>query len=259
MAYKYASEHGFPLPSELKGLRNGEIPSDLLKQLPAPARGRMTPTATRAYAALQDAYRRSTGHNLGTTSAADAYRSRANQIAAFNRRYRKVYNPATCTLVDGRLGPDGKRWFKLRGVAALAGFDKYGNVRSLHGLGIAADLMAIGGRLDTPWLEANAARFGFHKSSPKEPWHWFYTAGDRIPQAVIDYEHGHSPEPEPEPRRTLRVGDSGDDVKVVQVAVGAYPDGQFGPRTQQAVIKFQQKHGVTADGVVGPQTWALIR
>ena len=40
-----------------------------------------------------------------------------------------------------------------------------------------------------------------------------------------------------------------------QVAV----DGNFGPRTAAAVKAFQQKNGLTQDGVVGPVTWAKLQ
>jgi peptidoglycan hydrolase-like protein with peptidoglycan-binding domain len=32
-------------------------------------------------------------------------------------------------------------------------------------------------------------------------------------------------------------------------------DGAFGPKTEQAVIKFQTSKRIQADGIVGPQTW----
>src|SRR5271165_3881 len=35
-------------------------------------------------------------------------------------------------------------------------------------------------------------------------------------------------------------------------------DGDFGPGTEVAVTRFQYEHGPTADGIVGPQTWAAM-
>ena len=32
------------------------------------------------------------------------------------------------------------------------------------------------------------------------------------------------------------------------------PDGVFGPRTQAAVMGFQTRHGLSADGILGPVT-----
>ena len=53
-------------------------------------------------------------------------------------------------------------------------------------------------------------------------------------------------------------GSRGAVVKQIQKALNLYPDGVFGPITEEAVIKFQQAHGITADGIVGAKTLALL-
>jgi peptidoglycan hydrolase-like protein with peptidoglycan-binding domain len=59
----------------------------------------------------------------------------------------------------------------------------------------------------------------------------------------------------------LSNGSSGSEVSALQQALqnaGCNPgaiDGQFGPNTENAVKTYQTQRGVTADGVVGDQTW----
>lgn len=36
------------------------------------------------------------------------------------------------------------------------------------------------------------------------------------------------------------------------------PDGVFGEQTKQAVVKWQQEHKLTADGIVGEKTWLTL-
>lgn len=52
----------------------------------------------------------------------------------------------------------------------------------------------------------------------------------------------------------LSVGDKGDVIKALQLALGVYADGDFGQITEQAVRDFQREHGLTIDGKVGKQT-----
>jgi zinc D-Ala-D-Ala carboxypeptidase len=66
--------------------------------------------------------------------------------------------------------------------------------------------------------------------------------------------------------RTLSQGMSGEDVRQLQIRVSGYPgygavlalDGDFGPATRSAVIRFQQAYGLSADGIAGPQTYNKI-
>jgi len=57
----------------------------------------------------------------------------------------------------------------------------------------------------------------------------------------------------------LKLGSKGYAVKYLQTALGISNDGDFGPNTKAAVMKFQAAHDLVADGVVGPKTWALIK
>ena len=64
----------------------------------------------------------------------------------------------------------------------------------------------------------------------------------------------------------LRPGSTGNDVKRLQrifamtksLGGAGDIDGVFGAITEAAVKDFQQGDGLTADGVVGPQTWAAL-
>lgn len=53
----------------------------------------------------------------------------------------------------------------------------------------------------------------------------------------------------------LRLGSFGEDVTKLQVKLGVDPIGKFGPKTEAAVKGWQSAHGLTPDGIVGPDTW----
>ena len=46
--------------------------------------------------------------------------------------------------------------------------------------------------------------------------------------------------------------------KIIQNKVGVTVDGLFGAKTKAAVQSFQRANGITADGVVGINTWKKI-
>ena len=56
----------------------------------------------------------------------------------------------------------------------------------------------------------------------------------------------------------LKKGDNNEQVKQLQVKLHLDPVGNFGPKTEEAVKIWQTAHGLTADGVVGDKTWAMI-
>ena len=65
---------------------------------------------------------------------------------------------------------------------------------------------------------------------------------------------------------TVRKGDSGNAVKILQLALVAYEynigtygiDGDFGFDTESAVRKFQKNSGIEIDGIVGKDTWTKL-
>lgn len=68
--------------------------------------------------------------------------------------------------------------------------------------------------------------------------------------------------------RTLSPGDTGPDVKKLQIRVAGWypqegqtamrPDGTYGATTEAAIKAFQSFHGLSPDGIAGPSTYAVI-
>ena len=64
--------------------------------------------------------------------------------------------------------------------------------------------------------------------------------------------------PSQHPRCTLLLGDEGEQVKQLQLLLGAPVDGYFGVETQTYLLKFQGFLAIPADGVYGSLTWKKI-
>lgn len=61
---------------------------------------------------------------------------------------------------------------------------------------------------------------------------------------------------------TVQMGDSdawkGGAVSQLQRLLGLYVDGQFGPGTRRALVRWQQMEGLTPDGIAGPLSWVRL-
>jgi hypothetical protein len=53
----------------------------------------------------------------------------------------------------------------------------------------------------------------------------------------------------------LKLGSTGNNVKLLQQFLGLVADGDFGPITDAAVKRWQKSNALKADGIVGPITW----
>ena len=59
--------------------------------------------------------------------------------------------------------------------------------------------------------------------------------------------------------RDLKRGARGPRVAFVQKVLGLHVDRIFGKQTKRAVKRFQRRHGLAADGIVGPATWSALK
>src|SRR5579875_215646 len=64
--------------------------------------------------------------------------------------------------------------------------------------------------------------------------------------------------PPAEPAAPLRLGSRGRAVAAVQRALHLRASGRFTRATRRAVMRFQRRHRLVIDGVVGPQTWDAL-
>jgi D-alanyl-D-alanine carboxypeptidase len=119
---------------------NGRIPETALQRVGDTGHRLAAPAATSLEALMRAA--REQGVTIGIT---DSYRSYAEQVDLARR----------------------KGLYSQGGLAAKPG-------TSDHGLGLAVDL-DLDDRAQA-WMRANAARFGFRETTPREPWHWAFRA-----------------------------------------------------------------------------------
>ena len=57
----------------------------------------------------------------------------------------------------------------------------------------------------------------------------------------------------------LKIGSTGEDVKLLQSKLGLNPDGVFGPETEKKVKEWQRSNGLVDDGIVGQLSWEKLK
>lgn len=201
-----------------------------------------------------------------------------------------VMTPEECVRQLGKVPPgaflfivedDGKEPEKYRG-------DGIGNASHM---GICTDetademmtycLARIGSAAERKWFIEKVSRGNgaIHSSSSRGCVCTSKFAGKTIPnggwnrvglwtkEIAYDYTGGDSGFPDnPGWHPTVRRGSKGTDVAYVQAILqqlgydlgSAGVDGDFGRKTEEAVIAFQKKNGLIADGVVGPLTYEAL-
>lgn len=55
----------------------------------------------------------------------------------------------------------------------------------------------------------------------------------------------------------IKRGSSGKAVKIWQIIVGATVDGKFGINTEVSTKRFQERHGLTTNGIVDTKVWEI--
>jgi len=270
------------LPSDLKGVKPGELPAHLIQ----PARGeggkpcgQLHWLAAAAWAAMCVAAEKD-GVILKPVSAGDTYRTIKMQLTAFLSRYQKepIAGAQTRTY-------EGVKWYKKS--PKLASLAAPGT--SQHNLGIAVDVHTAAEPKRLQWLVDNVRKFGFSwEVVPEEPWHLRYTDGDNVPAAVKEYMNANgiaapapskaapkAEAPKAQAPKTeaakpaadgegMGPGSKGDKVKELQDKLrekGFYDctsDGDYGPKTVEAVKKFKQANNLPAGPKAGKKVLDLL-
>lgn len=154
--------------------------------------------AARSWNALVAAAKNA-GYNL-TYTYGGMYRSYESQVTLFLSRYQLTYIEYKPGVVKTKMY-NGRVYYQRPNTAEAASPGT-----SNHGYGLAIDTalgtspsnaVYIGAAL--PWLMLNAHKFGFSWELQSEPWHLRLVTGDKIPQAVLDYEASLLPPPVVEP------------------------------------------------------------
>jgi peptidoglycan hydrolase-like protein with peptidoglycan-binding domain len=153
--------------------------------------------------------------------------------------------------VDGIFGPETEA--AVRGFQSSRGLTVDGVVGALTSAALRGNTTAFAADVKTviPGESAAQGATATQASMPSSP--------AASPQAAATPETAPPSTSEAEaPTREAPEKSPVDAVAQVQNALHLPVDGNFGPKTEAAVRRLQARHGLSVDGVVGPDTWKLI-
>jgi hypothetical protein len=275
-------------PKDVAGHKPGRLPDGLLSKVDG---GRLHWLAANAWKALKAAAA-AEGVELKPTSAGDLYRSYDAQLKVFLERYTKEPNGNSTRTFEG------VKWYKksekLASLAApgtsqhnsglavdvhtasgerlkwmIANCRKFGwswevvpeepwHIRYTKGDDVPEAVKA--------WMDANPAEVckpGEVAASAAEP----AAAPRPITTPAVAPQSGGEPVKRGKANAAsnpiLQVGSRGAAVRTLQqllnkAGVKCATDGDFGPKTEQAVKEFQKKVGLEETGIVNHKTWAKV-
>ena len=184
------------------------------------------------------------------------WRSSASQEQVFLARHEHVRIGGCCIHA-------GKRYKLRKGMAHAAppGRSWHEGHPGFDNLALAADLIG-----DWNWSMANCHLYGLRHFGPpsalKEPWHYQPL---EVPPARSQWKGEKLTVWQlPTARRTLKLGDTGDDVRLAQQIMASKAgqpvtvDGKFGPQTEAAVVNVQRFFKLPVTKQVDPATWTVL-
>ena len=247
------------IPPWVKSTPNGKLPDDaLVKVAPlAGTMGSLIPEAAAAWRNLQNAAS-AAGFTLTMTN---GYRNLDQQQALFEQRYQLEANGGKTKVWNGTT-----YYLKAPNLAQAASPGT-----SNHGWGGAVD-MALGGygtaaqNVSTnpafmAWAVHNAGPLGWSWEVQSEPWHIRLVSYDSAAASPRTASTTAMQAPLP----VLKEGSKGGQVAALQSLCGLYQwgdvgraDGTFGPRTKTGVQAMQTALGAKPDGEYGPKSAAAL-
>ena len=155
---------------------------------------------------------------------------------------------------------DDGRWFAEPRVGALV-FFRWPELGRIAHVGI-IEALRSDGRLIT--LEGNTDSAGRRTGGQvmRKVRSTVHVAGYGYPRYAAAGPPRWTARPDPgahRPTPLVAIGSTGAAVREVQTRLGIPADGDFGPQTHAAVIRYQRAHHLAPDGQVGPRTWAALR